>query len=511
MFKSDNEKIDFTLFFILLSAALVPLFVVEIPALGDYLNHLARMHIITSAEQNIHLTKIYDLKWDLVPDIGMDLLVPFLTKFFGVFLSGKIFIILIILLLTTGIYAIHYSIYREFSLAPLVAFLFLFNHSLLIGLLNYLLGMGIAFWAIAIWIGLREHNPVLRISVSFVFVILLFICHLYGVGLYGLAILCYELWRLREKKEKNPRALLTDTLVFALPFIVIIFLMLFSPTGGIGHEIFWKPFRTKFQAIEWIIELYNIHLDRLIGAIIVGVSLWSLGKGLLRFHPVGKILLVTGTIIFIVMPNIIFGSGDADFRFPIAIVFLSIAFSYWKLPKTSYRAIFIAAVVVLVAIRFIGVGKMWTRFDRDYAEFRQSFTHIEPGSTLLTIWARYPKYPYINALPINYTNCIAVIDRSVFSPSIFTKKGHQILTVKKEYEKINNKPFYFYVNDIVEADENPEGQLNRGGQYWKQWKDKFDYLLVLYTNDNDVNPLPNSLELKYKGASFQLYLIKQSA
>jgi hypothetical protein len=482
--------------------------VVKIPALGDYLNHLARMHIIASADQNIHLSQFYKLKWDIVPDIGMDLFVPFLSKIFGIYLAGKIFISIILILITTGISAIHYSIYRKFSFAPFLAFLFLFNHALLIGLLNYMLAMGIAFWAIAIWVSIREYHPAIRFSVSFTFVIILFICHLYGVGLYGLSILCFEIWRLREKREKSSRELIADTLVFSVPFLVIVFLMLFSPTGGIGHETFWKPLDNKFKAIEWIIGLYHTNIDRMIGATIAGGILWALGKGIFRLHPVGWIILATGTTLFIFMPNILFGSGDADFRFPIAIVFLTIAFSYWELPKISYRAVFIAAVVLLVAVRFIGVGKTWVKLDRNYDEFRQSFNNIEPGSKLLTVWARYPEYPYKKGLPINYTNCMAIIDRSIYSPGIFTKEGHQVLTVKNEYKKINKKPFYFYTNDIVEAENNPTDNLGREGRYWKQWKDKFDYLLVLYTNKSDVNPLPDSLELKHKGKGFQLYLIK---
>jgi hypothetical protein len=154
---------------------------------------------------------------------------------------------------------------------------------------------------------------------------------------------------------------------------------------------------------------------------------------------------------------------------------------------------------------------MWIKYDRVYADFRKSFTYIEPGSSLLTVWARYPTWPYLTGLPINYTNCLAIIDRSVFSPGLFSNEGHQILSDKSKYIEIGHtKPFYFYVNELVEADQNSEKQLSRGGQYWARWKGKFDYLLVLYTSKDDANPLPNSLEPKYQGEGFQLYSINPS-
>jgi len=396
-------------------------------------------------------------------------------------------------------------------LAPLLAFLFLYNHALLIGLLNYLFGLGIAFWAIAFWIGIREYQPALRLLVSLVFVLSLFICHLYGVGLYGLTILCYELWRLKEKREKNGRKMVADTVVLAVPFIIVTLLLINSPTGGIGHEFFWKPFHTKFQAIEWIIGLYHTHIDRMIGALIAGVSIWSFGRGIFRIHPVGWITLIMGVFLYILMPNTLFGSGDADFRLPIAIIFILIGFSHLKFPNTSYRAIFMAGLVILVVIRFVGVGKMWIKYDRVYAELRKSFTYIDPGSSLLTVWARYPTWPYLKALPINYASCLAVIDRSVFTPGLFTKEGHQILSVKSRYKEIkSNKPFYFYVSEIVDSDKNLTKKMGSGGQYWARWKGSFDYLLILYTHANDGNPLPNSLVPVYQGKDFQLYSIKAS-
>ena len=182
--KSESNKLNIILFGFLLVASGIPIFIVKIPPLGDYLNHLARIHIISSIEQNSQLAMFYEVNWDIVANIGMDIVTPFFTKICDIYLSGKIFIFFVFVVITTGIYAIHYSIYKKISLAPLLGFLFLYNHVLLVGLMNYLFGIGLALWAIAFWIGIREYHPVFRLSVSLVFTLSLFLCHLYHLYIY---------------------------------------------------------------------------------------------------------------------------------------------------------------------------------------------------------------------------------------------------------------------------------------------------------------------------------------
>ena len=54
------------------------------------------------------------------------------------------------------------------------------------------------------------------------------------------------------------------------------------------------PLWNKFEAIEWLIGVYNYHSDRMIGAAVAALSIYALGKGLLRIHPVGWLILIRG-------------------------------------------------------------------------------------------------------------------------------------------------------------------------------------------------------------------------
>jgi hypothetical protein len=277
--------------------------------------------------------------------------------------------------------------------------------------------------------------------------------------------------------------------------------------GRISY-IKWAPLWQKFEAIEWLIGLYNNHSDRMIGAAVAGLSIYALGKGLLRIHPVGWLILILGVILYVVMPGRLFGSWKADHRLPIAILFIFIGFTHWKLPNAYSRVIFVGAVFIIILVRVTQVGSAWTMYDQVYADIRKGFTIIEPGSILINVVAkRRPPPPYAKALPLNHTDCLAVIDRSIFTPHLFKGSRKFVLSIKPDYRHLRYLGSSFVrLSELVEAEENPDS--NPGiGKYWLRLKKQIDYILVLYTNENDPNPLPNILELKYQGKVFRIYKV----
>jgi hypothetical protein len=204
IFAYESAKFNLVFFAILFTILAIPICIVKIPAMGDYFNHLARMHIIASVDSDPLLAKYYEIKWNLIPNTGMDLVVPSLSRFFDIYLAGKIFVLIILVLIASGVFAINYAVYKQFSLAPFVALLFVYNTVLLYGFMNYLFGLGLALWAIAIWIKFREYNSFYQVLIALISVFILFVCHLYAVSLFVFAIGCFELWRLRQKGNELP-------------------------------------------------------------------------------------------------------------------------------------------------------------------------------------------------------------------------------------------------------------------------------------------------------------------
>lgn len=58
----------------------IPVWTHPIPPLSDYANHLARMHVIATLDTNPHLQRYYQIDWQIVPNLIMDLVVPLLDR-----------------------------------------------------------------------------------------------------------------------------------------------------------------------------------------------------------------------------------------------------------------------------------------------------------------------------------------------------------------------------------------------------------------------------------------------
>ena len=64
------------------------------------------------------------------------------------------------------------------------------------------------------------------------------------------------------------------------------------------------------------------------------------------------------------------------------------------------------------------------------------------------------------------------------------------------------------IEQLLVARERPDEAEDK---YWQNWQDKYDYVYVLFTDEDTVNPVPDLLKLVYEGDRFQLYRITKSA
>ena len=55
------------------------------PPLADYINHLARMHVIATIDADPDLARFYEIDWQVIPNLMMDLVVPVLERVMNVY------------------------------------------------------------------------------------------------------------------------------------------------------------------------------------------------------------------------------------------------------------------------------------------------------------------------------------------------------------------------------------------------------------------------------------------
>ena len=140
------------LFVVLLAIVSIPILLNPLPPISDYINHLARMHVIATINSDPDLHRYYEIDWQVIPNLMMDLILPLFVRVMNVYLAGQAYTLLSFALIVSGTLALHRQLFGRWSVLPLIAFALLYNDIFLIGTMNYVFGIGLMLWALAAWI-----------------------------------------------------------------------------------------------------------------------------------------------------------------------------------------------------------------------------------------------------------------------------------------------------------------------------------------------------------------------
>jgi len=496
------------LFLLFTVIASMPIITHVLPPIADYVNHLARMHVISAIASDQNLARFYEIDWQIVPNLMMDMIVPPLARLMNIYLAGQIFTIATFALMLSGTLAFHRALFGRWSALPLIVCPLLYNYIFLIGVMNYLFGIGLATWALACWLALRERAWTLRLPVSTVFVVVLFFCHLYSVGIYGIGVLAIEKWQLWERRDRPAGRRIAEFFAAGLPFLPVLPLMLLSPTIELW-EYGWEP-RGKIDGLIYVIQVYSDIVAFAIVAAITAAFVWAIRHRLVRFHPVCWLLLVIGSAVYLAMPRTLFNVYMADQRLPVALAFMLVACVHVELRHRLVRRGFLALALAVLVLRVIEVDFAWAQLSTQTMEFRNSVRRIAPGSTVLVASADPSAGDDVADLGLVHAACLALIERSALVSIAFTVPGKQIMHVRPPYsEQVDTEdgtpPS---VETLMESAAEPNGDHD---EYWASWQTRFDYVYFLFTDDEARNPMPDRLTPVYDGGRFQLYRIVKPA
>jgi hypothetical protein len=500
----------FVLFLVCTLLISVPVWTHPLPPISDYINHLARMHVIATLSKNPTLAQFYEVDWQIVPNLTMDLVVPELTRFMSVYVAGEVFIVATFALIISGTLALNRALIGRWSLLPLAAIPLLYNYNFLVGLMNYIFGVGGALWALAAWVVLRERPWPLRLGVSTVLSVVLFFCHLSALGVYGIGILSYEILRLWQRRSEPWPMRIVDFVASGLPFLVAVPLLLKSPTMSLASAIYWDQ-RGKMDGLMYVVSDYSDIVALGLITIALVTSVWAVRHRVLRFHPLVFVLLAVGLIVYVALPRVMFETYMADQRVPLGVVFMLVACGDLELRRRLVRRAFIAILVLMIGARLIEIDLNWTSLSDSTSEFRSSVRRIVPGSKVFVAYAdRSSAGDDIRDLGLVHAACIAMIERSALVTTAFTVVGKQVLHVRpqwRDYVDTHDGTPPLMSQLLIEEDGDAAPNTPA---FWANWT-KFDYLYLLFTEDEAPNPDPDRLKLVADGDRFQLYKILKPA
>jgi hypothetical protein len=482
----------------------IPIWTHPLPPLSDYVNHLARMHVMATLAKNPQLAGFYNVHWQVIPNLTMDMIVPLLARVMNIYLAGQAFIVLMFALIISGTLALNRALIGRWSALPLFAFPLLYNYIFLVGLMNYIFGIGVALWALASWIAVRERAWPIRLTVSTACVIILFFCHLSALGIYAVGLLSFEILRLVQRRLEPWPARIADFLISGLPFLAAAPLLYASPTMQLLSGIYWDQ-RGKTDGLMYVISDYSdIAAFALITVMVVSM-VWALRHRILRFHPLVFVLLMVGAAVYLALPRVMFDTYMTDQRVPIGIAFMIFACGDLELRRRMVRRAFLVVLIILISARLIEIDLNWSQLSDSTSQFRSSVRRIVPGSKVFVAYADNAGGDDVRDLGLVHAACIATIERSALVTTLFTVAGKQVLHARPEYRDYvdaqdGTPPS---ISQLIVAAEHPKPDTPA---FWLNWT-KFDYLYILFTEDDAPNPDPAHLKFVADGDRFQLYRI----
>jgi hypothetical protein len=555
----DFSRLQVAALFVLFAfIAAIPVLLHPLPPISDYINHLSRMHVIAAIGRDSDLARFYQVNWEVIPNLMMDMMLPVLVRIMSIYAAGQAYMIASFVLILSGTFALNRQLHGRWSVLPLAAFPLLYNYVFLVGTMNYVSGIGLSLWALVAWIALRERNLALRLAISALFVTALFFCHLYALGTYGLGLLAFELhrlwispslswdrgrpagilskeeggaggtkvglarlWHFKMSKSatadfdpavRTLPARLFDFVATGLPFLPVLPLMMMSPTWGLRSEIGWE-LNGKIDGLLYVINVYSGTVGALLAGVLVVAVGFLLYHRALRFHAFGFVLLAVGAIMYMAMPRVIFDTYMADQRLPISLAFMVIACAELDLRRLGLRHPFarqgvVAVLFLLLAIRVLEVQTVWASLSPGAASFRESVALIDRGAKVMVAYADPDGGDNVRNLGLVHAACLAIIERSALVTTVFTVVGKQVLHVRTDYrDRVDTQdgspPT---IENLLRVSDHDAS----GDDYWRRWTTDYDYLYVLFTDARHENPDPARLTAIFAGEKFMLYRIENA-
>jgi hypothetical protein len=223
--------------------SLAPLLIVDVPAVLDYPNHLARFFILAHPQDPI-LGKMYAPHWAVLPNLGMDVLGRMLLSIVPPHVGGRILLGLSLLAPLAGAVVYARAAFGRWTWWSLGAGTIAFNGIFILGFMNFLLALGVALAGAAAWRVWRQGDRRTVAALGGAVISLTaFFCHLLGFAYFAVLIAADEaeaLLRLRKAGQLTWRHALSSAglLAAALGPTLAVYVVSRRPTSG-GDWIAW--------------------------------------------------------------------------------------------------------------------------------------------------------------------------------------------------------------------------------------------------------------------------------
>jgi hypothetical protein len=424
--------------------ATVPLLWPDIPPLVDLPGHMGRYRVQLVYDQVPWLHEWYAFKWQLMGNLGVDLLIFPMSKIFGLELGVKLIVITIPAMTVAGFLMIAREVHGRIPATALFALPLAYAFPFHFGFVNFALSLGMAMLAFGWWLRLARLGKFQFRSMVFVpLSVIIWITHTFGWGVLGVLAFSAEL--VRQHDLRRNRALpwykdLKDGWIAPLFFAGVQCLVLALPAvlmviwrGGehvSGQTFDWFNWRAKTL---WVTQVFR---DRwqLFDLASVGVIFLLMLKAVrdpnLQYSRNLGLSAALLLLVYLLLPRVVFGSAYADMRmvpFLIAIAILAIR----PKPGLSMRGATLVAVLGL-AFFLARIGATTASFylyDKAYDRELKALEHVPVGARLVSFVGEtcYNEWAMTR---LQHVPGLALERRLAYTNDQWSMAGGQLMTVR---------------------------------------------------------------------------------
>lgn len=415
--------------------AVVPLVWPAVPPLVDLLGHMGRYRVQLAIGSNPWLNDWYAFKWQLIGNLGVDLLVIPMAKIFGLELGVKLIVMTIPALIVAGLLWIAREVHGRIPPTALFALPLAYCYPLQFGFVNFALSMGLAFVMFGLWLRLARLGRLKVRAVVFVpLSCILWVCHTFGWGVLGVLAFSAEMIRQHDLRKDGRGGHWLESWVRAglgcLPLALPMLFMVLWRSGDhvTGQTADWFDWRFKIQWITMILRDRWLAFDIASTAVLLLVLMKGLrdpGIEYSRHLGLSTLFLVA---VYILLPRIVFGSAYADMRlapFMIAIALIAIR----PKPGLSMRG---AAVLAAMGLAFflVRIGAQtvsYWMFDQTYKREFAAIDKLPPRARLLTFIGYSCRNTWTMSR-LEHAPGLAMVRKMAFANDQWSMPGGQLLT-----------------------------------------------------------------------------------
>lgn len=400
-------------FLLLCLASITPLMVVDFPPLVDLYGHLGRYAVQTDLANRPEIQLYFSYEWQLIGNLGADLLVELLHGWLGLETAVRAVVILTQLLAAAGILLVSRALHGGITPFAIAALPLIYGLPFNYGFLNFSLSMALGMLAFAVWLRLRRMKSRFIPQIWLAFAgIVVWICHAYGWAFLGLlcgSTMLAETITGKERPLAALRQIIGECWTLLLPVGPIVFWRVDSGGMNILASSFMfklmglvSPFRTKWA----LLDVPSFFL-------VVALIYWSVRSRVVKLDMRPGIAALLCFACFLILPKQVFGSLSADLRLvPYVLITALLAIPTLALGRKQIR-IFTLIALAFFASRTLTTAVAYAQYEKTVDAVLPALDAIPRGSRV-AFFSVAPCKPTWNLPVLDHVAGFALARRSVF-------------------------------------------------------------------------------------------------